>query len=68
MEEALHLASMQVDCYDVSNASDFEEVGDHARGNGTTVRLFLRLTGVGEIWYDSFSVVSPDLELVPCGA
>lgn len=63
MEETLHLAGMQVDRYDVSDARDFEEVGDHAGGDGTAVGLFLRLTRVGKIWYDSFSVVSLDLEL-----
>lgn len=41
LEEALHLTGMEIDRYDMVNARDVEEVRNHARCNGTSVRFLL---------------------------
>ena len=48
-EEALHRIGMKIDCDDMGHASHVQKIGQHSRGDGSSVRLLLRLSGVREI-------------------
>jgi hypothetical protein len=52
LEEALHLAGVEVDGDDMVNASNVHQVGNHAGGDGSTVTLLLGLARVGEVGHD----------------
>lgn len=52
-EEALHLASMKIDCDNMIDAGNVHEVGQHSSGNCSSMGLLLGLTRVGKVWHDS---------------
>lgn len=69
LEEALHLAGVQVHCNDMVDSRNVHEVGQHAGGDGASVALLLGLAGVWEVWDDGWPerVSSPFRGRVDCG-
>ena len=53
LEESLHLGGMKVHGYDMFDPGNVEKVSQQPGRDGASMRLFLGLSAVREVWKDS---------------